>query len=130
MKIQTLYDLRELTGFVSGADLQDMLYMLVGKMSPSGNDEISAADLSNNDTGKEALLLLSSPWVGYKLTITGTSISDGAYTVSKIYRGMVYLKNEGDGRNLEVSESTLQSLIGNGIAEYSGRDSTDTQEGR
>ena len=63
MKIQTLYDLRELTGFVSGTDLQDMFYMLVGKMSPSGNDEISAADLSNNDTGKEALRLLSAPLV-------------------------------------------------------------------
>jgi len=63
MKIQTLYDLRELTGFVSGTDLQDMFHEILGEMSPSGNCEIGAAALASNDVGKEALRLLAAPLV-------------------------------------------------------------------
>jgi hypothetical protein len=49
-KAQTLYDLREETGFVSGLDLHDFFYWQVGDQSPSGHVDISteeALDLFN-----------------------------------------------------------------------------------
>jgi hypothetical protein len=40
MKTQAIYDLREVTGFVSGSDLHDIFDEALGTPVPSGNDEL------------------------------------------------------------------------------------------
>jgi hypothetical protein len=40
MKAQTLYDLRQLTGYVSGTDLHEFFWQQIGDPSPKGDKEI------------------------------------------------------------------------------------------
>lgn len=49
MKCQVLYNLREATGWISGNDLHDLFYALVGDPSPSGRDEFEPAKLKKID---------------------------------------------------------------------------------
>jgi len=58
MKAQTLYDLRELTGFVSGNELHDMFDRLLGEPSPSGYKTMNLIALKKDPVGKQALDLL------------------------------------------------------------------------
>jgi hypothetical protein len=45
MKAQILYDVREITGFVSGSDLHEIFREVCGEPSPSGHVEIKPAKL-------------------------------------------------------------------------------------
>lgn len=59
--LQEIYDLREVTGFISGNDLHDFFSELVGEPSPSGSIKTTEEDLSKTETGQEILRLLNSP---------------------------------------------------------------------
>lgn len=62
VSLQEIYDLRELTGFISGNDLHDFFRELVDDPSPSGNIEIDEAKLLQTEQGKQVLALLNSPF--------------------------------------------------------------------
>ena len=61
VSLQEIYDLRELTGFISGKDLHDFFHKLVGDPSPSGNVEVDEDKLTQTKMGKKVLDLLNSP---------------------------------------------------------------------
>lgn len=61
VSLQEIYDLRELTGFISGNDLHDFFRELVNDPSPSGRVEVNEATLMETDQGKQILALLNSP---------------------------------------------------------------------
>ena len=50
---QVIYDLRELTGFVSGQDLHEAFRDLVGDPSPSGRVEVPWGPLAKHWLGKK-----------------------------------------------------------------------------
>ena len=56
MKTQVLYNLREITGWISGNDLHDLFLKLVDNPSPKGYQEFSEKDLERFD--KKALVIL------------------------------------------------------------------------
>jgi len=58
MNAQMLYDLRSLTGFVSGTELHDMFSRLLGEPSPSGKQVMDIMRLKEDPVGKLALDLL------------------------------------------------------------------------
>jgi hypothetical protein len=59
---QHLYDLRELTGFVSGTDLHALFRDVCnGEPSPSGETTIELSSLEKSEVGKQALELLNQP---------------------------------------------------------------------
>lgn len=56
---QDLYDLREMTGFISGQDLHELFDAVVGEPSPSGYRPVNVLALTESDAGRRALELLS-----------------------------------------------------------------------
>lgn len=61
VKVQEIYDLRECTGFISGTDLHDFFIELINDPSPSGNGEVSEAEILACNGGDEVLALLNTP---------------------------------------------------------------------
>lgn len=61
IQAQMLYNLRELTGFISGNDLHELFIDLVGEPSPSGYMEFELEDLEKSELGKLVLLELKRP---------------------------------------------------------------------
>jgi hypothetical protein len=58
VKAQDLYNLREVTGFVSGTDLHELFRGVCGEPSPSGHTEICVEDLAAFHNGRVALEIL------------------------------------------------------------------------
>lgn len=61
LRAQVLYDLRGLTGYISGTDLHRLFAATGGEPSPSGFKTISVADLAMTPLGRETLSLLNTP---------------------------------------------------------------------
>ena len=55
IKAQMLYDLRTMTGFISGDDLHNLFREVLGEPSPSGYMEFEVSALSNARYGEKAL---------------------------------------------------------------------------
>ncbi len=58
VKAQDLYNLREVTGFISGTDLHKLFYDVCDEPSPSGHMEIHVEDLAAFHNGRVALEIL------------------------------------------------------------------------
>ncbi len=61
IEAQKLYDLREVTGIMSGQDLHELFNRIVGKPSPSGKLLINRESLAEDGEGFMMILKLDQP---------------------------------------------------------------------
>jgi len=61
MPAQMLYDLRAMTGFISGVELSDLFMRILGVGYPSGRVMLSIIALKKDTVGLKALKLLHAP---------------------------------------------------------------------
>ena len=84
MRCQVLYNLRDAVAWISGEDLHDLFYALVGDPSPSGKVEFDIKKLKNLDSEafdwlqRElfSLMLGTDVWLVHKMNLTVEQASD------------------------------------------------------
>ena len=61
INLQVFYDVRDLTGHVSGNDLHEMFNEMTGEPSPSGNESVDLEKIKETKLGEEFLAELNAP---------------------------------------------------------------------